>query len=107
MDKKRREEIRRITEEIKEKLTTPLHRAVMKGDAEEVKELLEKEIEIDEKEELINGYTALGLAVVGDHKKITKLLLKNGANVDLGSNEKAPLEMAKSRKIKKLLKKYR
>jgi hypothetical protein len=72
---------------------TPLHRAVCKGFAEEVKLLLRAGAVIDKADML--GFTPLHWAVYGDHTEIVKLLIEAGAGVYREDNYGAtPLQFA-------------
>ncbi|MCP4334372.1 MAG: hypothetical protein GY785_17075 [Gammaproteobacteria bacterium] len=72
----------------------PLHDAVSTGDVDRVYALISPDLEINEK--TFGGMTAIQLAVRDDNLEIMKLLIDNGADVNVGVTRLkiAPLQIA-------------
>jgi ankyrin repeat protein len=81
---------------------TALHQAVVRGDQEIVKLLLNTSgININQ-QDASHGMTALHLAVLFGHQEIIQLLLAHGANMAVKTTEgKTAVELASTKKMRK------
>jgi cytohesin len=58
----------------------PLHTTVVRGDIQGIEDLLAKGTDVNARDE--DGYTALFIAALRDHKDVTELLLAKGADIN-------------------------
>ncbi len=76
-----------------EKLSANLHDEVSKGDLKQIKELIIRGVDVNEKDS--NGYTPLHIAARNGNVEIARYLIAKGAIINVKSeNEKTPLHYA-------------
>ncbi len=75
---------------------TPLHKAVMRGNFEEVKHLLEQKADPNCQDHTFNGATPLHFAAASKCTTILQLLIDHNANIDAHNNRQksTPLHVA-------------